>query len=155
MYLYTRSFLCPALGIRVRNTDSRRLSVSSSSSPPLLSLRSTKSTNYDISQTQAKTARSFLPCLHLKPRAMSSSKAPLAVHDSNPKDTFSYAEPDSADHPIGKRFLTTWADVRQEWQTGSRARVTGHFVVSTLVGFLIGWYIGLKSPGSGAAYRCP
>src|SRR4051812_44480743 len=96
------------------------------------------SSSLSITLTSASHKPKLLPCLHLNPQTMSSSQVQSAVH---PKATSSYAELDSTNHSNGKRFLTTWTDVKQEWQTGSRKRVIGQFVASTLVGFLLGWII--------------
>jgi hypothetical protein len=149
--------LRPALGIRAGILiSSRSLSTSWPSPTPLLVLHEISTTT---SHKPNRNSESFDPCLHLKSRTMTSSEAQPAVHHIDSKAALSYTDkPDLSPthYPTRKMpLIMTWTDAKQEWQTGSRKRVFGHFVASTLIGFLIGWVIGLKVPGSGAAARCP
>ena len=66
---------------------------------------------------------------------------PPATYNRDLEANFAYAEP--ADTAGSKRKLLTWADVKHEWQTGSRKRVIRHYVVSLLIGLVIGGIIGM------------
>lgn len=75
---------------------------------------------------------------------------PPASHAGDPEAGLSYAEPGPAHNTAKKRRLLTYADVKIEWQTGSRKRVVKHFVVSMLIGLVVG---GLLGVAIGLAFR--
>ena len=68
-------------------------------------------------------------------------RKPAPIHNRDLEANFAYAEP--SDTARSKRKLLTWADVKYEWQTGSKKRVVKHYVVSLLIGLLIGGIIGM------------
>jgi hypothetical protein len=68
---------------------------------------------------------------------------PPALHTRDLEAGNAYAEPNPAHNANHKRPLKTWADVRTEWQTGSRKHVIRQYAISLLVGFLVGGIIGM------------
>jgi hypothetical protein len=68
---------------------------------------------------------------------------PTALHTRDLEAGHAHAGPNAAHNVDHKRPLNTWADVRTEWQTGSRKRVIRQYVISLLVGLLVGGIIGM------------
>jgi hypothetical protein len=72
-----------------------------------------------------------------------SSTKPPALHTRDLETGNAHAEPNPAHNADHKRPLKTWADMKTEWQTGSRTRVIRQYAISLLVGLLIGGIIGM------------
>jgi hypothetical protein len=68
---------------------------------------------------------------------------PPARHTRDLEAGNAHAEPNPMHNPNHERPLKTWADVRTEWQTGSRKRVIRQYAISLLIGFLVGGIIGM------------